>query len=327
MLSSLGVALTSYVRAHVSLATRMNLRVKTYYLASAGVKHALVMVATDDSEDAAAEETEPEDATEDLPPVDREEFKEIELGDGTYSIFSRDPDVALASSQEDDSDSTAYGLTDEEGKININQASLEVLTRLFEIAGDTKEHVAAEMAAAIVDWRDDDDDPQEASGAENFYYSGLSPAYECKNRPFDLVEEMLLVKGIDSSTFEKVKDYVTVYGAGGVNVNSAAGIVLQSLGMDDDLAETIIRVRNGNDGVQGTDDDQPFESVNAIASVLRSETGMTDEQDKQIDRKLLTTRSEHFSCWVLGQLRDSSDWTKIRVVFNRSREIKYWREW
>src|SRR5690606_37078893 len=45
------------------------------------------------------------------------------------------------------------------------------------------------------DWLDADDEPRPL-GAEIDYYSGLSPAYACKNGPLETVEELLLVRGV-----------------------------------------------------------------------------------------------------------------------------------
>ncbi|HUY32908.1 MAG TPA: hypothetical protein VMV69_09015 [Pirellulales bacterium] len=52
-----------------------------------------------------------------------------------------------------------------------------------------------EIADAILDWLDADDD-QRPYGAERSYYVGQSPAYAPKNGPFASVEELLLVRGV-----------------------------------------------------------------------------------------------------------------------------------
>ena len=78
-----------------------------------------------------------------------------------------------------------FGIVDEASKINLNTASMEML---LELPGMT-----AELAAAIVDWRDADSDVS-PGGAENEYYLLLPEPYYCKNAPFETVEEVLLVK-------------------------------------------------------------------------------------------------------------------------------------
>jgi type II secretory pathway component PulK len=91
----------------------------------------------------------------------------------------------LRSNLEDDRDFD-YGLTDEAGKINLNSASLEMLLKL--------PGMTSELAASIIDWRDEDGDVT-TGGAEDEYYLLLSEPYNCKNAPFETVDEILLVKG------------------------------------------------------------------------------------------------------------------------------------
>lgn len=52
-----------------------------------------------------------------------------------------------------------------------------------------------EIADAILDYLDEDDEPREF-GAEVDYYSGLDPPYRPKNGPLETVEELLLVRGV-----------------------------------------------------------------------------------------------------------------------------------
>jgi general secretion pathway protein K len=51
-----------------------------------------------------------------------------------------------------------------------------------------------------MDWRDPDD-LHRASGAENEYYRSLTPPYTAKNGPFDMVEDLLWVRGVTPELF------------------------------------------------------------------------------------------------------------------------------
>lgn len=89
-----------------------------------------------------------------------------------------------------------FGVIDEASKININAIMKSDPT------GDTLykmllllPNMTDEIANSIVDWVDTDSTPRQG-GAENDYYSGLSPSYQCKNGPLDSIEELLLVKGV-----------------------------------------------------------------------------------------------------------------------------------
>jgi type II secretory pathway component PulK len=104
-------------------------------------------------------------------------WESLQVGKGYFWV--------LRSNLEDDSE-FAYGLTDEAGKINLNSASLEMLLKL--------PGMTAELAASIIDWRDEDSDVS-TGGAEDEYYLLLSEPYNCKNAEFETVDEVLLVKG------------------------------------------------------------------------------------------------------------------------------------
>ncbi len=104
-------------------------------------------------------------------------WEQLQVGDGYFWV--------LRSNLEEDSEFD-YGLTDEAGKINLNSASLEMLLKL--------PNMTSELAASIIDWRDEDSDVT-TGGAEDEYYLLLSEPYNCKNAPFETVDEILLVKG------------------------------------------------------------------------------------------------------------------------------------
>lgn len=78
-------------------------------------------------------------------------------------------------------------IVDEMGKLNINTASKEQLLNL--------EYMTEEIAAAIIDWRDQDSSPS-TKGAEDAYYRSLTVGYKARNGPFRTVRELLKVRGI-----------------------------------------------------------------------------------------------------------------------------------
>ncbi len=90
-----------------------------------------------------------------------------------------------------------YGLEDESARLNIN--ALVEIDKLQENAGSDLlmglPGMTEDVADAILDWMDSDDEPREY-GVESDYYQGLSPPYNAKNGPLDTVEELLLVRGV-----------------------------------------------------------------------------------------------------------------------------------
>lgn len=83
-------------------------------------------------------------------------------------------------------------VTDESGKLNINTATREQLMGL--------QHMKTEIADAILDWRDKDDQPKE-EGVESGYYEQRTYGHRIRNGPFRTVRELLLVKGVDENLF------------------------------------------------------------------------------------------------------------------------------
>jgi type II secretory pathway component PulK len=79
-----------------------------------------------------------------------------------------------------------FGLIDEASKLNLNTATVAMLEAL--------PGMTAELAAAIIDWRDEDSEPTE-NGAEDEIYARLNPPRRAKNAPFETVEELRLVHG------------------------------------------------------------------------------------------------------------------------------------
>jgi DNA uptake protein ComE-like DNA-binding protein len=80
-----------------------------------------------------------------------------------------------------------YGLQDEASKLNLNTATAEMLEALPGMTED--------LAAAIIDWRDEDNTPGDG-GAEDETYSRKEPDYQTKNSDFETVEELILVNGM-----------------------------------------------------------------------------------------------------------------------------------
>jgi len=141
-----------------------------------------------------------------------------------------------------DRDCDVY-LSSENGKINVNALNnnnREFLVNLLENRDvDTSE--ADTIADSILDWLDTDD-LTHVNGAEDGYYGSLPDPYKAKDAPFYSLEEMTLVQGITPEIFDKIRDYVTVYGNKeiSVNVNIAPNEILSSIpGLSEDIADEL----------------------------------------------------------------------------------------
>ena len=224
------------------------------------------------------------------------------------------------------------GLTDEERKINLNATSTEILSRLFQSAAGLPREHAEEAAYCLIDWMDSDSffgHPQ--YGAEAQYYESLNHPYTPLNKPFQIVDEMLLVKGMTPELFEKIKPFVTVYGSGQVNINTAPREVLAALGFSEDGVGAITRYRAGGDGLDGTSDDNFFQSTGSIANDLKTKGDKPLEatQEAMLESLLNASRlgvsSTAFrvtSHAVLAKNKASLD---VEAVIDRQGNVRYSR--
>jgi type II secretory pathway component PulK len=128
----------------------------------------------------------------------------------------------------------SYRLTDETARLSLNRTTREVLDRLFQEI-DLEKTERDKILASIQDWRDANEEHR-LNGAESDYYQGLPVPYRSKNADFDAVEELLQVQGVTREILYGRPDrpglieYLTVWGTGAVNVNTASPVVLRALG-------------------------------------------------------------------------------------------------
>ncbi len=90
-----------------------------------------------------------------------------------------------------------FGLEDESSRLNLNAL---VIADTYASDGGREMLMAlpgmtVDIADAIMDWIDEDDETREY-GAEFDYYQSLGSPYEPNNGPFNTVEELLLVRGV-----------------------------------------------------------------------------------------------------------------------------------
>ena len=93
------------------------------------------------------------------------------------------------------------------------------------------------IADKIIDWIDRNTIP---TNPELFDSENSS-----KNAPLDSIDEILLIPGIERTQYDTLLPYITVYGDGRVNINTAETPVLMSLSdsISRDMAERIVTYR------------------------------------------------------------------------------------
>ncbi|MCX5667987.1 MAG: type II secretion system protein GspK [Candidatus Omnitrophica bacterium] len=220
---------------------------------------------------------------------------------------------------------TYYGMTDEERKININKADQLVLTTLL-----GKDNKAAEenrdyenVAASIVNWRGMARAP--GGGAWDDDYETLAAPYKCKHADFSAIEELMLVKGMKPELFDSIKDYVTVYGDGKVNINTATERVMRACGLGENLIAGIMNVRNGRDLTAGTKDDG---LVNDITPEAAARWNIAFDANEKNALNNFTTGSNYFRIESKGAVDRSKISARIVCVIDRkAKRLKYYREY
>ncbi len=186
-----------------------------------------------------------------------------------------------------------FGLVDEEGKVNLNEASAGELNRIFE------------------------NEPRCVVSVQ-------------QQRLFS-VSELRALPGMTVEAYERIKDAVTVHGSGRININTAGAKTLEFLGMKKPLIGKIMNFRGGPDGINGTADDGVFRNLAGMAGELGARVVLTDEERavlaELLSRGRLTVRSRVFAGDFIVRLSDSRAIRRCRVVFDaESGKILSWRE-
>lgn len=147
-------------------------------------------------------------------------------------------------------------ISDEGAKININKITNETRTSFVKVLTAYKlEELAAEIITdSILDWLDEDE-LHHVNGAEKQYYDTLPEPYEPKNGPFETIEELTLVRGITPEIFELLREHLTIYGSGKINVNFAPKEVLLYVPMiTQEIAEAVVKYREKHGKIRNAKD-------------------------------------------------------------------------
>jgi general secretion pathway protein K len=91
------------------------------------------------------------------------------------------------------------------------------------------------LVVAITDWLDPDDEPTGELGAETDYYQSLGRTRGCRNGPLTALSELRLVRGMTGELYlgrggdPGLKDLLTVFSDGRININTASPLILQAM--------------------------------------------------------------------------------------------------
>lgn len=331
LLSAIALSITYRMGIELKIAASELNRDKAFCIAKAGVIQAISVLGQDSNSlyDSLS------DAWSNYSPelYDINLFRDIPVGEGKFNVSYVYEENIFGGTQQ-----VFYGMVDEERKININKAKQDVLQSLFN---------SPEIAVSICAWRGGD---PEITGdillKEDAYYQGLPKPYKRKDKPFDCIEELTLVRGITPELlFGKdlngdgvisagelgLIKYLTIYGDGLVNINTADITVLRAVGFTEDLTYKIIRFRQGADETLGTTDDGIFSDASKISEGLNYFEPLLPDEQEIINQKqaLLKVSSQYYTAHVEASISDSVKSNVTAVLDKESSEgsqIIRWRE-
>lgn len=320
-LSAITLSVTYRMRIELFLYKKEQARAKSRCIAEAGLVQAVTVLNKDSNGyDALREEW--SNYTEQLFGICP--FREISVGEGRFNvsyIYERDIFSGVGN--------IFYGMQDEERKINVNKAGQDMLESLS--------GVTSEIALSIRAWRGDTTLTPDILFKEDAHYKGLSSPYERKGKDIEHMEELLLIRGVTREllygkdldnngmidTNERgIIQYITVYGDGPVNINTAGITVLRAIGLTEDLVYKILRYRMGEDGILCTGDDGVFTDVETVGSSLSYFEGplLPDEEKLLQDKKdWLKVTSRFYTAAVEGKVQGVCS-TNIQAIIDKEQD-------
>ncbi len=218
----------------------------------------------------------------------------------------------------------------EEGRRNINKLADEDWEEILDQA-NIPEELWDELIDCFTDWVDPGDEHQ-LNGAESDDPFYEERGYECKNAAIDTVDELLLIKGFDEAivygapALEEdeepllgIAQWLTVWGSGQVNVNTASREVLLTIsGVDEFGVDDIITGRDGFDQESGTRDDG-YETTDEVVK----RAGLPDT----VQGRISTTEKTYVRVVSIGEVKNVRNgiWCVLHVEGSEVVPV-YWRE-
>lgn len=175
-------------------------------------------------------------------------------------------------------------ISSEGDRLNLNtllenaESDRIVLEELFYQWGLRTED-AVDVVDALIDWVDEDDENTNV-GAERSYYYGLDRINHPFNRPFERLNEVLLVRDFNLvvAANPRWREAFTLLSDGPLDLNEAPPeLISAACQCPLEAARRLVSIRDGIDGEPGTLDDLRFEDVESALELLATPEGFIDE--------------------------------------------------
>lgn len=247
-------------------------------------------------------------------------FRGLTFGPAQSSVvYSKNGDVQMF-----------YGVSDEDGRLNLNFADRENIHKLLLQIKVATEDEADTLATAIFDWRVYGESEIKGFSSDDSYQSLQFP-YPQKKGNYETLDELRLVEGMTQKIYNTLIDYVTIYGGEQINMNTVLWPVLIAVGFSQEQAKAVEAIRRGADGVEGTVDDFLFEDRNMLIEKVSQALGMRPEDldafRKLVERITFVADASVFRVQSRAKLLSHQEKTTITCVFDAKNDnIMYWRE-
>lgn len=145
-------------------------------------------------------------------------------------------------------------------------------------------------------------------------------------RPFELMEQLVIMSLIDQDRFSFINKYFTVYGDGRLNINTAQRETLVLSGMDASLIDKLLRYRDGQDLLPGTGDENFFESISSCISDIKERENITIQErlsfNELLRKGLLSVSSECLVLEVSTFVHNNKSWD-YKIYINKKGILKW----
>lgn len=192
-----------------------------------------------------------------------------------------------------------------EARYNVNTISEEQWDDLFDYTRVPQE-LWDELRDGFLDWVDDND-LHRLNGAESDDPFYEDRGYKVKNAPLDTIEELSLIKGFTEEIIYGTPgelaeslpagerptgliQHLSTWSSGCINPNAASFDTMMTLpGILDWQVESLQAYLMGPDGVEGTEDDEIFESLDEVMDIggltadLRDDLCITEVSIHRVD--------------------------------------------
>lgn len=246
----------------------------------------------------------------------------LQLGLSNQAYTSLSDQWATPLKLEDDAGLLEITISEESGKININdlvQGNGEyepfILAALKRLG--TRLEIQEDAWGSVADWIDSNDLPR-SGGVESPYYRTLKPPYNARNGKLMTLTELSLVKGITPEIFGKLRPYLTTFSDQAasptptININTAPREILAVLGdrIDDRTAERIVEERRI----------QPFKLIGEFSRVPELNVVANGP-----GKSILAVKGNLFRITSVARVKDSA--RTVEAVVRLSGEVLSWQEY